>query len=104
MGRCILRGEVVRSQVNKLSDSPQRIPQYIEVPPNIEGKQIASCFSTVLFYQSNPLLLKDDFKLTIFSGLLAGHLHFLIVAVVLTRRVTILYTPGNPEDRKVGWN
>ena len=51
-----------------LSGSPQRIPQYIEVPPNIEANQIVSYFSTVLFYQSNPLLLKDDSKLPIFSG------------------------------------
>jgi hypothetical protein len=35
-------------QVNKLSGSPQRIPQYIEVPPNIEAKRIISYFSAVL--------------------------------------------------------
>jgi hypothetical protein len=52
----------------KLSASSQTIPQYIEVPPNIEVKQIVSTFSTVLFWQSNPSLLKDDFKLLIFPG------------------------------------
>jgi hypothetical protein len=29
---------------------PQSIPHYIEVPPNIEAKQIISCFSAVLSY------------------------------------------------------
>ncbi len=40
-------GRRPRSQI-KLAGSPQRIPQYIEVPPNIEAKQIVSFFSTVL--------------------------------------------------------
>ncbi len=62
-----------------LSTSLQSIPQYIEVPPNIEVKQIVSYFSTVLFYQSNPLLLKDDSKLLIFLRLLAGHLQLLFL-------------------------
>jgi uncharacterized BrkB/YihY/UPF0761 family membrane protein len=30
--------------------SPQRIPQYVEVPPNIEAKRIISYFSAVLSY------------------------------------------------------
>ena len=47
---------------------PQSIPQYIEVPPNIEAKRITSYFSAVLSYSSNPLLLKDDSKLLFFSG------------------------------------
>jgi hypothetical protein len=38
------------NQVNKMSDSPQRIPQYIEVPPNVEAKRIIPYFSAVLFY------------------------------------------------------
>ncbi|HEX7534492.1 MAG TPA: hypothetical protein VF343_04475, partial [Syntrophales bacterium] len=42
------------------------IPQHIEVPPDIEAKRIISYFSAVLFYQSNPLLLKDDSKLVFF--------------------------------------
>jgi hypothetical protein len=29
---------------------PQPIPQYIEVPPNIEGKRIISYFSPILSY------------------------------------------------------
>jgi hypothetical protein len=33
-----------------LSGSPQNIPQYIELPPNIEVKQIVLYFSTVLSY------------------------------------------------------
>jgi hypothetical protein len=33
-----------QSQVNKLSGSPQSIPQYVEVPPNIEAKRIISYF------------------------------------------------------------
>ena len=57
----------IRSQVNKLSDSPQRIPQYIEVPPNIEAKRTISYFSAVLSYSSNPLLLKDESNSLIFS-------------------------------------
>ena len=52
----------------RLYTSFQSIPQYIEVPPNIEAKQIVSYFSTVLFYQSKPALLKDDSKLLIFQG------------------------------------
>jgi hypothetical protein len=47
---------------------PQNIPQYIEVPPNIEVKQIPSYFYTVLSSQSNHLLLKDISKLLIFFG------------------------------------
>ena len=47
----------------RLSILPQRFPQYIEVPPNIESKQIVSYFSPVLSYSYNPLLLKDDSKL-----------------------------------------
>jgi hypothetical protein len=58
--------------------SLQSIPQYAEVPPNIEAKQIISYFSVTLSHQSNPLLLKDESKLLIFLRLLAGHLllHF----------------------------
>jgi len=40
-------GRRPRSQI-KLSGSPQRIPQYIEVPPNIEAKQVVLCLSTDL--------------------------------------------------------
>src|SRR4030042_6913410 len=47
---------------------PQSIPQYIEVPPNIEAKRIISYFYAVLSYSSNPLLLKDDSKLLILPG------------------------------------
>jgi hypothetical protein len=31
------------------------IPQYIEVPPNIEAKRIISYFSAILSYWSNHL-------------------------------------------------
>jgi hypothetical protein len=41
---------IIYQQFVKLSGSPQHIPQYIEVPPNIEAKQIVSYFSTVLSY------------------------------------------------------
>jgi hypothetical protein len=51
-----------------LFPSPQRIPQYIEVPPNIEAKQIVLYFSDVFSCSSNPLLLEDDSKLLILSG------------------------------------
>jgi hypothetical protein len=40
----------VFQQPVKLPGSPQRFPQYIEVPPNIEAKQIVSYFSTVPSY------------------------------------------------------
>ena len=49
----------------------QGIPQYIEVPPNIEAKRIISNFNTVLSYSSNPPLFKGDSKLSICFGLLA---------------------------------
>jgi len=62
-----------------LYGSLQSIPQYVEVPPNTEGKRIVSYFSTVLLYQSNPLLLKDDSKLLIFFRLLANHLQLVSV-------------------------
>jgi hypothetical protein len=39
----------------------------MEVPPNIEGQQIVSTFSTALSHSSNPSLLKDDSKLLLFS-------------------------------------
>jgi len=73
----IVRPEI-KVSVNKLPDSPQRIPQYIEVPPNIEARRSFSYFSAVLSYWSNPLLLKDESKLLIFLQQLAGHLllHF----------------------------
>ena len=48
--------------------SLQRFPPYIEVPPHIEAKQMDPYFPTVLSYSSNPLLLKDDFKILILSG------------------------------------
>ena len=51
-----------------LFPSPQRIPQYIEGPPNIEAKQIVLYFSDVFSCSSNPLLLEDDSKLLILSG------------------------------------
>ena len=52
---------VGRRQKNqiRLSTSLQRIPQHIEVPPNIEVKQIVLYFLTVLSYSSDQLLLKD---------------------------------------------
>jgi len=37
----------VKNQI-RLSTSPQRIPQHVEVPPNIEAKRIVSRFSAVL--------------------------------------------------------
>ena len=40
-----------------LSGSPQSIPQYIEVPPNVEGKQIISYSSIVFSYSSNTTTL-----------------------------------------------
>ena len=36
---------------------PQKLPQSIEVPPNVEAKPIVSPFSTLLSYSSNPPLL-----------------------------------------------
>ena len=41
---------IIYQQFVKLPGSLQHIPQYIEVPPNIEAKQIVSYFSTVLSY------------------------------------------------------
>ena len=35
----------------------QRIPQHVEVPPNLEAKRIIPCFSAGLFCLSNTLLL-----------------------------------------------
>ena len=49
-----------------LSTSPQTIPQYIEVPPNIEVTLIISCFSVVFFCWSNRLLLKNESDILIF--------------------------------------
>jgi hypothetical protein len=40
----------------------------MEVPPNIEGQQIVSIFSTLLSHSSNPALLKDDSSLLPFPG------------------------------------
>jgi hypothetical protein len=62
-----------------LLPSPQRIPQYVEVPPNIEARRIILYFSDVLSYSSNPALLKDDPKLLFFFRLLASHLQLLFV-------------------------
>ena len=50
------------------------IPQYAEVPPNIEAKRIISYISPVPSRLSNQLLLKDNFMLMIFLRLLARHL------------------------------
>ena len=38
----------------------QSIPQYIEVPPNIEGKPIILYLFTILSYLSNPSLLNNN--------------------------------------------
>jgi hypothetical protein len=61
-------------EVNKLSGFPQRIPQYIEVPPNVEAKRISSCLSAVLTCSCNPPLSKDESNLLIYNRLLADHL------------------------------
>jgi hypothetical protein len=47
----------------------QITPQYIEVPPNIEAKQIVSSFTTVLSFQSNPSLLNDDSMIPFISDI-----------------------------------
>jgi len=39
---------------------PQRHPQHIEVPPDIEAKRIISYFSSTLSRYSNNMLLKDE--------------------------------------------
>jgi hypothetical protein len=50
--------EVVEEDTNaKETVFPQRLPQSIEVPPNVEAKQIVSPFSTLLSYSSNHALL-----------------------------------------------
>jgi hypothetical protein len=63
-----VRKEEDNENNHPLLPSPQRIPQYVEVPPNIEVKPIVSYFSTIPSCSSNPLLLKDDFKLLLFFG------------------------------------
>jgi len=50
------------------SPAPQRFPQCIEVPQNIEGEPILSSVSTVLTPSSNPALLKDNSSLLPFPG------------------------------------
>jgi hypothetical protein len=51
--------EIVEEDANaKETVFPQRPPQPIEVPPNIEAKQIVSPFSTPLSLSPNPPLLK----------------------------------------------
>lgn len=42
--------------------SPQRIPQYIEAPLNIEAKQF-SCYASYGPSSSNPLLLEDEYRI-----------------------------------------
>jgi hypothetical protein len=44
--------ELYWRQINRIRLSPffQNIPQYIEVPPNLEAKRIISYFSAGLFY------------------------------------------------------
>jgi hypothetical protein len=49
-------------------------PQYIEVPPNIEVKQIVSQSSTILSSRSNRLILKNDSELLILQGCLAENM------------------------------
>ena len=53
---------------------PQSIPQYVEVPPDIEAKRVRSYFSAVFSRLSNPLLLKDEFTRLILFHLLASNL------------------------------
>ena len=52
----------------RLPTSLQSLPQFIEVPPNIEIKPIAPGSFPLLYYSSNPLLSKDDSKLLIFPA------------------------------------
>ena len=56
---------------------PQRAPQSIEVPPNVEAKHIVSLFSPLLSYSSNPLVIKVRFLTLVFFRLLAGQLQIL---------------------------
>ena len=53
----------------------QFMPQYVEVPPNIEAKRTSSYFSTVLSRWYNNLLLKNESGRLSFLRRLAGHLH-----------------------------
>ena len=59
-----------RSQKNQIRLFPflQNIPQYIEVPLNIEAKESFHTFLLFSLNKSNPLLLKDDFNLLIPFG------------------------------------
>ena len=54
---------------SQLSGFPQRIPQYVEVPPNIEAKPIGSFFPELLFHSSNKLLLRDNSRFSSFPVL-----------------------------------
>jgi len=60
-------GQRQRSRI-KLSGSPQRFPQYLEVPLNIEVKPIVPSFSPLLSFSSNPLFSKEDSRLLIFPA------------------------------------
>jgi hypothetical protein len=71
------------------STSLQSIPQYVEVPPNIEANQIVSYFSAILFYQSKPLLLKDDSKLLFFSSCWQPICYYLLLMILIVIRMKV---------------
>jgi len=70
----VLRGVGVTRTAKRTQDqirlptSLQSLPQFIEVPPNIEIKPIVPGSFPLLSYSSNPLLSKHDSKLLIFSA------------------------------------
>jgi len=62
---CKKSGKGYRSEIN-LPGSPQKLPRYIEVLPNIEGQPIGSTFSIALSKLPNNSLLKDNFNFLLF--------------------------------------
>jgi hypothetical protein len=46
----ISSGNELKNLLNIQADFPQRIPQYIAAPQNIEAKRIISCFFAVLSF------------------------------------------------------
>ena len=54
--RLIVEGRLVLRILSEIRWR-KRIPQYVEVPPNIEAKRLGSYFSAVLSYWPNELLL-----------------------------------------------
>ena len=77
---CALLCFTIPASAVQLTD--KTIPQYVEVPPNIEANQIVSYFSTVLFINSIPCyysIIQNVCLFPVVGSPLANTLYFILL-------------------------